>query len=115
MKTTIVLYILLVNRKTLDYEVLSEHPDKYIECGTDIVPSLDIDSQVKDLYSKYLDLHPDYVRFINLRPTIEENILKIPFYCIIPYNSYEIKNSYKLPCKEYAQFIPHLRQILNTI
>jgi len=115
MKINIVLYILMLNRETLGYDILSEHPDKYVECSIEIDSEKDIYSQVELLYSKYLDLHPDYVRFSHMAPYIENKILKLPFYCLIPYNSYEIKNSYKIPCKEYAKFIPNLRQLLNII
>ena len=105
----------MLNRETLEYDVLSEHPDKYIECSAEIDSDKNIDSQIEYLYCKYLDLHPDYIRFFHLKPYIENQILKLPFYCLIPYNSHEIKNSYKVPCKEYAKFIPDLRQLLNII
>ena len=115
MKTIIVLYILIPNQETLDYEILSEHPDRYEECCSDIVSDIDLDTQVENLYSKYIDLHPEYIKFIHLKPYIEKNIVKLPFYCLIPYNTYPIKNSYKIPCKDYAKFIPNLRKLLNII
>lgn len=115
MKTDIVIYIIILNKETLGYDILSEHPDRYVECSAPINFNTDLDSQVEELYQKYVELHSDYIKFIHLKPYIENNILKIPFYCLVPYNSYNIKNSYKLSCKEYAKFIPNIRKILNIL
>lgn len=105
----------MLNRESLDYDILSEHPDRYSECSTELNETQDIEFQIESLYSKYIDLHPDYVRFSNMRPYIENDILKLPFYCLIPYNTHEVKNSYRIPCKEHAKFIPNLRKLLNVI
>lgn len=115
MNTVIVLYIIIPNQETLTYDILSEHPDRYEECSKEIDPNSDLDTQVEALYSEYLDLHPDYINFIHLRPYTEKNTIKLPFYCLIPNNSYQIKNSYRIPCKEYAKFIPNIRKLLNII
>jgi hypothetical protein len=115
MQAKIILYILIANKETMSYDIISEHPDRYEECSVDIVSESDLDFQVVSLYSKYLDLDSSYIRFINLRPFIESKILKIPYYCLIPYNSYEFKNSYKIPVQKYVQSVPNLRQILNII
>lgn len=115
MNTKIVLYILIFNKEALEYEILSEHPDKFEECSVIVKESTDIDTQLSDLYSKYLDLSPDYIKFIFQKPFIEDNFVKLPFYCIVPYHDFNIKNSYRISCNTYAKFIPNIRKILNHI
>ena len=115
MISKLVLYIIIPNRETAGYDILSEHPERWEECSTDIVPEVELDFQIYNLFSNYHGLHPDYIKFIHLKPYIEGGILKIPFYCLVPYNEYNIKNSYKISCKEYAKFIPNVRKILNII
>ena len=115
MQTKLVLYMVVPNKESLSYDIVSEHPDRYEECSSDIDENIDLDSQINILYSKYLDLDSNYIRFINMKPYIEDKILKIPFYCLIPYNNHEFKNSYKIPAKLYAKYIPDIRKILNII
>lgn len=114
-KAKLVLYLIILNKRSLSYEIISEHPDRYEECSAIIDSTTDLDTQIDNLYSQYIDLNPEYVRFINLKPYVINNELVVPFYTIIPYNSYEFKNCYRLPCDKYVQIIPDLRKILNII
>lgn len=115
MQSWLCLYLIIPNKETLSYDILSEHPDRYEECSTEILSDIDLDTQIDNLYLKYMDLDPQYIKFIHLKPYIQNNKLYIPIYCLIPYNSHEIKNSYKISCSEHAKFIPNLRKILNII
>lgn len=115
MNIKIVLYIININKETLTYEILSEHPKKFEECSCILHFNSSIDDQVADLFSKYHNLSPEYIRFINLKPEIVENYLKIPFYCLVPFNSQEIKNSYRVSCNEHAKYISDIRKILNLL
>lgn len=115
MKSKIILYMLYFNRDSMTYDLLSEHPERFEECSAEINNNDDLRSQLENLYSRYLDLHPDYIKFVHMEPTIEDGVIAIQYYCIIPYNDHEIKNSYKLPSDIYAQFIPNLRKILNVL
>lgn len=115
MKSKIVLYIICLDRQSMSYNLISEHPEKYAECSRYIKPDSDLDNQIINLFNNYLDLSPDYIKFLHLKPYIYNQELVIPFYCLVPYNSYEFKNSYKIPCKQYVETIPDLRKILNTI
>lgn len=115
MQAYICLYLILPNKETLSYDILSEHPDRYQECCAEIKSGLDLNTQIENLYFNYLDLDPQYIKFIHLQPYINEEKLYLPVYCLIPYNSHEIKNSYKISCNEHAKFIPNLRKILNII
>jgi hypothetical protein len=116
MSCKIVLYIIFLNKETLSYDILSEHPERFEECWAEVNFESSIDDQVADLFSKYCDLSPEYIRFIHLKPEIIiNNYIKIPFYCLVPFNSQEIKNSYKISCNEHAKNISNIRQILNII
>lgn len=105
----------MLNKESLDYDIISEHPERFIECSIELEDDQEIEAQVESLYSKYINLHPEYVRFTHMKPYIENKILKLPFYCLIPYNTYEIKNSYRISCKQHAKFIPNLRKLLNLV
>lgn len=115
MQVKLILYMIVPNKISLSYDIVSEHPDKYVECSTDIIDNLDIESQINSLYYKYLDLDANYIKFISCKPYIKNQVLYLPFYCLIPYNDHEFKNSYLLPAKEYAKYIPDIRKILNLI
>jgi hypothetical protein len=107
--------MIVSNRESASFDIISEHPDRYEECSAQIVEDINLQDQVISLYTKYLDLDSDYIRFIHMKPYIKDKILVIPYYCLIPFNSYDFKNSYPIPITKYAQYIPDIRQIINTI
>lgn len=117
MQAKLILYMLIPNHDIGYYDIISEHPNRYEECSLDININLDLDYQLKLLYSRYLDLSSDFIHFVHLKPYVDSQnkILRIPFYCFIPYNNYEFKNSYKISSKTYAESIPDLQKILNVI
>jgi len=115
-RAKIVLYLISFNKQTTEYEILSEQPNLYKECGEYIRSNAtNIDDEINRIYSKYLDLNYEYLRFISIKPYIRDAEIILPFYSIIPYNSYDIKNSYKISANHYAHSIPDIRQILNIM
>lgn len=115
MNCKIVLYIINFNKETMAYDILSEHPEKFEECSAKLHLESSIDNQIADLFSKYHDLSPDYIRFISLKPEIIKDYIQIPFYCLVPFNSQEIKNSYRISCNEHAKHISDIQKILNLV
>lgn len=114
-KAKIILYIIVPNIEEMSYDILSEHPDRFEPCFEYVNDELDLDTQVDNLYGKYTALSSSYVKFINFRPYIKNNELVLPYYCIIPYNSYEFKNSYLISYNKHANSIPDIRKIINII
>lgn len=115
MKSKIILFMISFNKISMSYDLLSEHPERYSECSRYINGESSLEDQIKSLFMSYLDLSTEYIKFLHLSPYILDHELILPIYCLIPYNSYEFKNCYKIPCKQYVEAIPDLRKILNVI
>lgn len=112
-KAQMVLYAVLVDKRIERLDILSEHPEHFEPCYNWISTDIDFHSQVVKLFSKYFDLDYSYVNFIPLEPIIDNEILTIPIYCLVPY-SISLKEGYFIS-PAYASHIPTVRQLLNII
>lgn len=110
----ITLYAILVDKRSNDYQVLSDHPDKFEPCDIILKEDFNFQTQVSNLFTTYFDFDPYYVNMICLEPSITNNILDIPLYCVVPYSS-EPKRGHFLSAQKYAYNIPILRKILNLV
>lgn len=113
-KTQINLYPIIYNKQYLHYQVLSDHPDKYVECYTILKDTCSIDHQINTLFEEYFDLDSSYIKFIHLSPSIANKILILPVFCLVPY-LVKLKKGHLLSAHTHATHVPYIRQALNII
>jgi hypothetical protein len=111
-KTQIVLYAVTLDKFAGEYKILSEDNQVLIGCSIDFDEDLDFIEQFAILFNEYFEFSIGDIRKINLDPFVENNILYLPIFCMIPYIT-SVKNGFLIPAKQNVQNIPSLRKILN--
>jgi hypothetical protein len=113
-KAQIILYAIVLDKPSQEYQILSDHPDRLVYCSKILKSDIEFSHQLNELFIDYLNFDIDFVNTINVEPFIEETILNIPIFCIVPY-TIELKKGHFIPVKPYVYSIPTLRKILNLI
>ena len=113
-KAKIILYAITFNKKTSDYDVISDHPETFSECYTIINDDISFYDQLDKLFIDYFDFQIQFVKTIYLEPFIKNSVLNIPIFCLVPY-SIELKKGYLISVKQHAIHISSIRKILNLI
>lgn len=113
-KTQIILYAIVYNKQYMKYQILSDHPEEYVECYHQINELQTFEEQTNRLFNEYFDLDASYVRFVSLQPEIIDNVLKLPIYCLVPY-LVKLKKGYLVQAYPNAIHIPNVRKILSIV
>jgi hypothetical protein len=113
-KTHLVLYAIVYNKHYMRYQILSDHPEEYVECYHQINEAETFEQQINNLFNEYFDLDASYVRFISLQPEIKDHVLKLPVYCLVPY-LVKLKKGYLVQAYPNATHIPNVRKILSIV
>jgi hypothetical protein len=113
--TKISIYILSFNKKLLAYEILSTDQTILIPPSQEIIPNKNIDKNLFDLVSKYIEVENDVFGYSFLDIDISEN-LNIIYFVTIPYN-FPKKNCYFIPVNNTSNefYIKNIQKILNRI
>jgi protein-arginine kinase len=113
-KTKILLYILLFNKTSLEFEVVSLEKNKLVvpECYVDSEEN--VEKQIKDIFEKYVDLSSEFTSFILNDVFIENKELIIQYYCLIPYGV-ETKNSNPIKINAQETNSNNLRKVLLSL
>lgn len=98
----------------MNYQILSDHPEDYVECYQTVNTIKSFEEQVNEIFNFYFDLDASYIRFLTLQPEIKDEILRIPVYCLVPYLT-KLKKGYLIPAYPNATHISNVRKILNII
>jgi hypothetical protein len=114
-KTNLSIYIIAFNKKRQDYEILSTNEQVFSPPSQEIILNKDIQKNLFDLISKYIDLENDIFGYTFLDINILENI-DIIYYVMIPYE-YPKKNCYFIPIinTDNEFYIKNIQKIINRI
>jgi len=114
-KAKISLYIINLNKVTLNYNLLSIKDNK-IE-----VPSYEIQSQgenlttiIENLFEKYVKLSSRFIPVILTDAEIIEDELRLIYHCLVPYNV-EIQDSYFKEIDVKTIYSKNLRKIIQSL
>jgi hypothetical protein len=111
-KIRIVLYAVTFDKKHSEYKILSNEENNFAECTLELTNNIDYDYQLDMLFSTYFDFPIHKVKKINLDPVLENNLLSLPVFCLIPYID-SVRKGYLIAAKENAQHIPSVRKIYH--
>lgn len=114
-KTEVNLYILLLNRQTAEYQIVSL--DNHIP----IIPKSELNSSTSDLHTvlytmfeRYVDLSSSFIDFKLSDAMIINGTLNLIYYCLVSHST-KLKQSFLINSISYAPYIPNLTKILNTL
>lgn len=78
------LYILIFNKQTLTYEILSIDKDRCVIPHKTLISNIEIHSVLEDIFKHHVDLEPFYTNFV-LADIINEDTLSVNYFCLVPY------------------------------
>ena len=113
-KAILELYILVLDRESYSYLIVSEHSEKFAAPSVNINAKVEIESLLSLLYIKHTNTTSSYTNFISLNSYIRDEKLIVPYYCIVPYNI-ETKESYLLRTENHRHDLPIISKILNSV
>lgn len=108
------LYILILNKKTLEHDIVSTNRESLN------IPSIDVstDSTIKNLLSKlfesHIDMSAEYAKYKLYDAEIVGDSLVLSYACFLPFAT-QIKNSYLLNSKQYAHYSPNLQKVISLL
>jgi hypothetical protein len=81
------LYILVLNKQTIKYQILSLSEDKICIPHKDVSSESKIEHLLCDIFKQHIDLDPGFTNFI--LSDIENNSasLNINYFCLVPYST----------------------------
>lgn len=109
------LYILIFNKQTLEYDIVSN--DNHIF----MIPYIDIDNQrsldniLEKLFEECIDLSSKYATFRLIDAEIIKEQLVLSYFTILPFGTKLKNSSHLLPCKTYEKYSANLQKIIRLI
>lgn len=107
------LYIIVLNKQDLRYEVISESTSHLIVPYTHIKTNDKIDNLLCDIFKTHVDLDPGYTNFI-LSDIYNTDELNINYFCLVPYTT-KIIHGHLLPINYNEISSSSVRHILSKL
>ena len=108
------LYILVFNKESLQYEILSIDKDIIKPPVVDICKDSNINQMLNNIFTTYVNIDPSFINFILSDVNIKSEKLIINYYCLMPYHT-TINNSYLLTLYNNEISSGNLRKIFSLL
>lgn len=102
----------MMNKETLDYQLLSTSPEKLTVPNIEIQQDSNVDKKVEELFTKYVDLDVWFTNFSLSDVVNSEQSLNINYFCFIPYLT-KLKQSYLIPINQNEICSQSVRKIIS--
>ena len=108
------LYILLYNKDTLEYNILSTKENKLQTPKISVELSCSINDLLKKIFENHIDMDAFFTHFVIGDILITKDSLDLCYYTLIQYNT-KIKDGFLLPIKYNEISSPALQKILSKL
>ena len=108
------LYIIMFNKSTLGFDVVSTEESQLAVPSFDITEETVVVDSLKRLFEDHVDLAAQFTQFILSDVYVKEKVLNIDYYCLIPYTA-KTKIPHAITQENQKYYPSNLQKILRLL
>lgn len=104
----------MFNKSSLGFDVVSTEESQLAVPSFDITEETIIVDELKKLFEKHVDLSAQFTQFILSDVYVENKVLNVDYYCLIPYTA-KTKTQHAITEENQKYYPKNLQKILRVL
>lgn len=113
-KAKVNLYLLILNKESLKYDIVSKDKKKIVIPSFEINKEINLIDEIRKEFENNVQLSSRFVSFVLSDAFVENQELIIEYYCLVPYMT-NLKNSYLLSTDVQKNYSKNILKVLQSI